>query len=339
MSYELKELGQLGSLATTNIQGRQVPTAQALVNRCHREATDRGLILCGTEVNLQCIPSAQNNQLAIVHAKLSFRLMTDRENTGPVFVYEALGDADATTGGRVNGRIVALAETRAISRAAGLALNVDQEMLETTGAAPAPTMNYVPPAAPGVNPAPQASGTDWMGPIPLGHNKGKMLNDPSVSINDLQWMANNLKLIDKVTPDTYKRNGCLQEIARRQGGAAPIAVAAPVQLAPVPASFSPQPLPLPTGAPAFPQNPSAPVVAGSAAAAGTTSEGQAGGIAPLPNQTVEPATVNRLVNLAMQRGLSVAQFQAYVKQNFHVEDAGLLSAAGVAQLEAVLTAA
>jgi hypothetical protein len=335
MSHELKSLGQLGQMAMNNIQGRTVPTNQAIVNRCHREATDRGYVLSGCEVRLECAPSVQNNQTAIVHVRLAFRYLSDTNAQGPVFVYEALGDADASTGGRVNGRYVALAETRAITRAAGLALNIDQEVLESnpTQAAPA---TYAPPMA-GAAPAP-AGGDLWMGPIPFGNNKGKMLNDPTVAVSDLQWMSNNLKLIDKVTPDTFKRNGCLAEIARRQGGAVATVPAQGVAqpLAPMPA-FAPQPLPAPTGLPAFPApgNPNTPASEPVPALAGTPTEGLPG-LHPLPGQTVDPLTVNRLVNLALQRGLTVTQFQGYVQEHFGVADAGLLSPDKAESLEVAL---
>jgi hypothetical protein len=360
-------LGQLKPMGTTNIQGRNVPTAQAMLTRAHRDATDRGLILVGMDSTL-VLPPAPPNMLVIVKVTLFFRFYTDTEHKGPLLKWEALGDADTQTGGRVSGRLVALAETRGTSRALSLALNLDQEALES-GVSQAPQQGQFQPqqqqfqqpgAAPQYQQAPQGGGQGgWDGMFKWGKHSGKHVSDPSISMDDLMWNYNNLTLQDRQTPDMVKRNVVMAEIQRRQGGggAAPMAqpqqyqqaapqYAQPPQAMPMGApppmpGFAPQPLPQPQGAPVFnQQQPMAGMPMGAPPPMPMGQPmGQPGMPAPgmpVPGMALDPATVARITGTAAQKGMAIPQLNQYVMTTFGVGDVGLLQPAQAQQLEAVL---
>lgn len=269
-----KPLNQLTDVPITNIQGRPHPTADGLVGRAHRDSTDRGFVLVGVNVHLAMAPTPENNMTAIVIAKV-----TMEDEQGNKYEFEGLGDANPQNcSGQTGAAFPRMAETRAVSRALSVALNISgavaEELLENGGIPTAPAtyqpqgQQYAPPpAAPGAAPAAPsvpANVPAWMYDMP-GNKfpKGTKVYDPSVQVNDIQyWLEKGLFKKNQQTgqydiPDHEKTAVFQAEIARRQGGA-PMAHTPAPQQAPVYAPPAGQP-PVYNQAPPPPPAPGAPM--------------------------------------------------------------------------------
>jgi hypothetical protein len=350
----LSPLGQLKQMAVSNLNGKAVPTADALLNRAHRDATDRGLVLVGLRSEVILAPTGPQS-LCIV--KVTVQMKSLYEAGQPIYEFEGLGDADSTTGGRVNGRLLALAETRARTRALGAALNADEEASHQSVPSAAAAVGAYNPSAGAFNPGaamaaaasvPQSAPVTASAPgqyqgfqngiIPFGKHKGKHLTDPSIALSDLSWMVNSLTMQDKVTPDAAKRADAQAEINRRTGGpvqsSAPAAFAPP---APSPAANAPVAFPSPAQSVAHMPAP-APSVPGTGVFPNalptnvTITQVLPSAAAAAP----DTATLVRLAQSAAMRGYDWPAFEKVIAQVFNAS-LNQLSPVQVQQVEQWLT--
>lgn len=337
-------------MATSALNGKALPTADALLNRAHRDAQDRGFAIVGTKSEVVQAPHPSNANLAIVKAIVYMKSLY--EPNQPIYSFEGLGDADPATGARVNGRILVLAETRAYTRAFGRALNSDEENSAVNAAAGPANLPQLPgaPMAGGMPAAPMQASQPGVyqgfpnGQILFGKHKGKHLTDPSISLVDLQWFTT-LTMQDRTTPDVGKRNDAMAEMARRQGGA-------PAGAMPAPAGYPAQPAP--AGYPAAPQMPGMapppPMPAGFAPAPLPPAPGVGvlppGIPAPAPMAPVpmtpaapvaDPNQLARIAQLAAAKGFPWPNLVAHVQRPdvFGVADPAQLNATQLQQLEAM----
>ena len=329
-------VGQLANLPTIGIQGRQHPSADGLVHRAHRDSTDRGFFLVGTNINLVQLPTPENNMTAIVIAKV---IMEDQH--GQRYEFEGLGDANPQNcSGQTGAAFPRMAETRAVSRALSVALNVSgavaEEMLEAGGApqqAPAtyqaPQQQYAPPAAPGAAPAPaapQGNVPAWMYDMPGNkYPKGTKIYDPAVTVDDLQfWLNKGMFKKNQQTgqydiPDPERMAILQAEIARRQGGAPVVqAPGAPMQPAPV-YNQAPPPPPAPGApmqqAPAYQPAP---------------------GAAPAGPWQATPSDIAELIKLGMQSNTNLPAIKQMCQATFGVAEPNQLDKASFNVLRAQL---
>lgn len=356
-------VGQCKAMAFNDFSGKKVPTADALLNRAHRDAQDRGWAFVGQDSELVVVPQPPQ-MFAVVRVTVHFKSLYEAGQ--PVYKFSALGDADTTTGTNVKGRILALAETRARTRALGSALNSDEENADANAGAPAQAYaqplppGYVPPAAyPGAPTQPGVYQGFTNGMIPFGKHKGKHLTDPSIPLADIQWFCN-LTTQDKVTPDQAKRNDAMAEVQRRMGAGAPVAApvyAAPAAYAPapvapvyasqpqpgyppapmaapiaappppIPAAFAPAPLPPAPGVGVFPPGLPAPVAAAPVA---LVPQPVAPVAAPVVN---DPNQLGRIAQRAAAKGYPWPQLVSYVATTYGVADPAQLQPAQLQQLE------
>lgn len=365
----LAALNAVKPFATSPVSGKQLPTADALLNRAHRDAMDRGFAFCGSKSEVVQAPHPGNGNLAIVKAIVFMKALYDPGQ--PIYSFEGLGDADPATGARVNGRILVLAETRAYNRAFGRALNSDEENAATNAAA-VPQLPGAPPmAVPGMPQMPPQMAASQPGVyqgfpggmIKFGKHANKHITDPSISIPDLQWFTT-LTMQDRVTPDVAKRNDALAEIARRTGGGG---APQPVMAAPAMPMAAPMAAPMPGAAPmAYPGAPGMPMAApvpgmappppmpaGFAPAPLPAAPGVGvlppGIPAPAPMAPVpmtpqaqpapvaavaDPNQLSRIAQLAAAKGYPWPNLVAHVTQTFGVADPSQLQPAQLQQLEA-----
>lgn len=335
----LAAINAVKPMAGSNLQGKIVPSADALLNRAHRDAMDRGFVIVGSRSEILTSPVPPNMYAEV---RVTVLMKSLYEAGQPIYEFAALGAADVVTGARVNGHILSLAETRARTRALGFALNTDEENAGTNATA-APQGAYAAPQAYGAPAglpagAPMAPSQPGVyqgfpnGIVPMGKHKGKHLTDPSITMADLQWFTT-LTQQDRVTPDLAKRNDALAEMQRRGGGGgAPVApaayapvpvAAAPAAYAPAPPGFAPAPLPPAPGAAAFPAAPYAPVPMAPAPVVP----------APVAAPVQDPNALGRIAQLAASKNYAWPQLVAYVAQTFGVPDPAQLQPAQLVQLE------
>lgn len=309
--------------------GKQHPTADGLIDKAHRNATDRGFVFVGSTMELVARPGPENNMTAIVLATVSFR--SQYEPDWGVMTFTDMADANPTncTSPNTAAAYPRMAATRALGRALAQALNVAEalaeEMVQNGGLVPGQPVAapaYAAPAAVApaggyAAPAAAPGGVNFNGQAYLRANgnaitgftkdtKGKQLTDPTIDVGSLQWMADKATLSDKVTVDAEFRNAALAEIQRRQGGAVPMAAAPAAPVATLP--------PAPVGA--IPGVPAAlPPAPGMAP---TTPPPPMPGAVPAPAAAWAPssADIQNLVNLGAPKGYDWPKLVQYTQTNF-----------------------
>ena len=225
----LKDLDQCEDLKFQNIGNRPHPKADSVINRAHRDAADRGLYLVGSRCRVDQYPNDSNKNMAGVWVEATFHSIIE----DGVFVFEGCADADPsnTTQGSTANALVRMAHTRALGRALSLALNIDEALAEeiAEGSTAAAGGNS---GGGSSNSGGVSSNTggkpDWMYKIPMGRNKDKRIDDPTVDVSDLEWFIANNKL-NKKNPQTNnydlpdpERIALFQaEIAKRKGQSPP----------------------------------------------------------------------------------------------------------------------
>jgi hypothetical protein len=222
----LKDLDRCADIKYQNISGRQHPKADSVINRAHRDATDRGLFIVGSTTRVEQVPHESNGNMAVVWVQATFRSVVEQGE----FVFEGVADADPsnTTAGSTANALVRMAHTRALGRALSLALNIDEAMAEEIAEnGGAPTQQSSGGSAPaGNSTAGGGNIPSWKFTIPMGRNKDKRIDDPTVDVSDLQWFIDNNKLNMKNPqtqqydlPDQQRIDLFKNEIAKRSGQA------------------------------------------------------------------------------------------------------------------------
>lgn len=239
-------LDGLDKIKFINIGNKQHPTADGLVDHAHRNSTDRGYYIVGSDMDVIVAPTPENDMHCIVKASVDVKCSL----TDEVHRYSDIGDANPKncTSANTAAAYPRMAATRALGRAIAQAFNISEamaeELLESGGAAPAqnnrPAQQQAAPAQ-GQAAAPAAGGRPqgmpashpqgWNGDVFWGSDaNGTKYKDykPRLKIwneqiddGSLEWARDNLfpmKLRDKVTDDPNAYAMIEFEIARRQGG-------------------------------------------------------------------------------------------------------------------------
>lgn len=250
----MNPLDELEPIKFIPIGKKNHPTADGLVDHAHRNSTDRGYYIVGSDMDVVVAPTADNNYHCIVKASVDVKC----SESGDTHRYTDIGDANPKncTSENTAAAYPRMAATRALGRALAQAFNITEalaeEMLESGAAAPAQQSR---PAQQGSAPAQQAAGNaaggrpqgmpashpqGWNGDVYWGsdHDGTKFKDyrpklkiwDPAIDDGSLSWARDNLfpmKLRDKVTDDPNAYAMIEFEINRRAGGgdAAPAAPA------------------------------------------------------------------------------------------------------------------
>lgn len=244
MQFDMAPEGSLGGPKMVNIQGRQHPSADGLIDRSHRGSTDRGLYCVGSTIKAFVPPSPDNNFTAMVHFAVRYVHPNDPQTE---FVWEDLGDANTQNcGAQVAPHFIRMASTRALSRAHGQALNIAEAVAEEianggTGqqavnnyqqqgqaAQPQYQQQQAPPqqgsVAPGQIQQMFPGVASWKFTVRTGANAKKQIDDPTVTLEDLQFhlqrgfFSKNPQTQIYDVQDTQSAQIYQAEIARRMGG-------------------------------------------------------------------------------------------------------------------------
>ncbi len=209
-------LGDLAPMEYQQIQGKNHPTYGSILDRAHRNVTDRGFTYVGCREEVVQAPTMDNGMMAIVYAELTFE-----DDAGKEYRFGALGDAtpDNVTG-FVKPAFFRMASTRAKGRAMREALNIAEALDEEVAEGTAQNVSTPPrggsstPAASGTSAPPAAGGN--VPKVFWGEHKGKLITDPSVPLKALEWGLGKYSNRDK-TPDVASNAALEAEVARRNG--------------------------------------------------------------------------------------------------------------------------
>lgn len=331
MNTGMKPQGSLEPVKTVLIGSNPHPRADSVIDRGHRNLSDRGFYLVGVTVAPICVEPS----LSFACFKATVLVKSDWEPENGVMSFDGIGDATPQncSSPQTGAAYPRMAETRAVSRALAVAFNVADAVAEEIAAGGS---GMVAVAAAGVAPAGYAApaGVPQAAPMagaPAGVNfngqgytrangqaitgftkdsRGKQLTDPTVDVGSLQWMADKAMLADKVNPDNEFKAAAAAEIARRNGTAAPqMAFAAPVA-APM-AALPPAPVGAIPGAPPAPMTPPPGVAPAPMMAAPPPPAAPAAAWAP------SSVDVQTLVNLSTPKGYDWNKLVVeYVQPNF-----------------------
>ncbi len=199
----LAAIGALDDLKFQNIGGKRHPTEDSLVDRSHRNSTDRGLVLIGGDSTLLQMPSPTNGERAIVKYVAKYA-----DPNGNILSFSGHGAADPTNcSAMVAKHLVEMAETRARARAQAVAMNIKEavaeEMAEGGGvAAPQQAQAHTQAAAAGHSAPTGAPGAHippgkpaWWYNVPGKKDDpsqphvGKRLDDPTVPLETISYWA------------------------------------------------------------------------------------------------------------------------------------------------------